>query len=115
MQNLPITRTAIDWLNGSVGAEDNHQVMSVHVGNKSRGFEGARFLVDDERSRLSEHPGAAFHRRIYEVVAGGVALAEFSPGLVILDGAVEVVTIIEPPFELLLGDPLRADLEEPFQ
>ena len=70
VQNLPITRTAIDWLNGSVGAEDNHQVMSVHVGNKSRGFEGARFLVDDERSRLSEHPGAAFHRRIYEVVAG---------------------------------------------
>ena len=70
VRDLPITRTAMDWINKSVGGEDNHQVTSVHAGNKSRGFKGAHFLVDTERSRLSEHPGAAFHRRIYAVVTG---------------------------------------------
>ncbi len=70
VRDLPITRTAMDWINKSVGAEDNHQVMSVHAGNKSRGFKGAHFLVDAEHSRLSEHPGAAFHRRIYAAVTG---------------------------------------------
>ena len=69
-RDLPNTRAAMDWLNNAVSEEDNHQVTSVHAGNKSRGFKGAHFMVDTERSRLSEHPGTAFHRRIYEVVAG---------------------------------------------
>ena len=71
VQHLPITRTAIDWINQSVGGEDNHQVTSVHLGNKSRGFKGAHFMVDAELSRLSEHPGAAFHRRINESITAG--------------------------------------------
>ncbi len=70
VRDLPITRTAMDWINKSVGAEDNHQVTSVHAGNKSRGFKGAHFMVDTQHSRLSEHPGTAFHRRIHEVVTG---------------------------------------------
>ena len=64
VRDLPITRTAIDWINKSVGAEDNRQVTSVHLGHKSRGFKGAHFMVNDELSRLSEHPGAASHHRI---------------------------------------------------
>ncbi len=70
VRDLPITRAAMDWLNNAVSAEDNHQATSVHAGNKSRGFKGAHFMIDTQRSSLSEHPGAAFHRRIYEAVAG---------------------------------------------
>ena len=70
VRDLPVTRAAMDWLNNAVSEEDNHQAKSVHAGNKSRGFKGAHFMVDRQRSRLSEHPGTAFHRRIYQAVAG---------------------------------------------
>ena len=71
VRDLPNTRAARDWINHSVGGEDNHQVASVHRGNKSRGFNRAHFMVDAEHSNLSEHPGTAFHRRIYADVTEG--------------------------------------------
>lgn len=70
VRDLPLTRTAMDWINNTVGAEDNRQASNVHAGNKSRGFKRAHFLVDADHGGLSEHPGTAFHRRIYQVVTG---------------------------------------------
>ena len=79
VRDEPVTREAMDWLNNAVSEEDNHQASGVHAGNKSRGFTGAHFMVDSQRSKLSEHPGAAFHRRIYEAVAGSPAEDMASP------------------------------------
>ena len=73
VRDLQTTHDAIDWINRSVGGEDNQQIANVHAGNKSRGFTGAHFMVDAQHSRLSEHPGADFHRRIYEAVTGELA------------------------------------------
>ena len=68
VQGSSTSRAAIDWMNGPLSAEDNALTTGVHLGHKSRGFSGSRFLVDAEQSRYSEHPGSAFHKMLHEQV-----------------------------------------------
>ena len=63
------SRAAIDWMNGPLSDEDNDLTTAVHLGHKSHGFTGSKFLIDEEESRYSEHPGEAFHKMLYEQVA----------------------------------------------
>ncbi len=62
------SRAAIDWMNGPLSKEDNALTTGVHLGHKSQGFRGSRFLIDPEKSRYSEHPGSAFHQRLHDQV-----------------------------------------------
>jgi len=64
----PTARAAIDWMNGPLSDEDNAYTHSVHLGHKSQGFSGSRFVIDSKLSRFSEHPGEAFHKMLYEEV-----------------------------------------------
>jgi len=64
----PTARAAIDWMNGPLSDEDNAYTHSVHLGHKSQGFSGSRFVIDSALSRFSEHPGEAFHKMLYEEV-----------------------------------------------
>jgi carnitine monooxygenase subunit len=63
------SRAAIDWMNGPLSDEDNDLTTAVHLGHKSHGFTGSKFLIDEEESRYSEHPGEAFHKMLHEQVA----------------------------------------------
>ena len=63
------SRAAIDWMNGPLSDEDNDLTTAVHLGHKSHVFTGSKFLIDEEESRYSEHPGEAFHKMLYEQVA----------------------------------------------
>jgi len=64
----PTARAAIDWMNGPLSDEDNAYTHAVHLGHKSQGFTGSRFLIDSELSRYSEHPGELFHKMLFEQV-----------------------------------------------
>ena len=70
VRDLALTRSAVDWIFKSVNAEDNVQCAKVHAGHKSRGFKGSHFMIDEDRGYMSEHPGAAFHRLVYQAVSG---------------------------------------------
>jgi len=64
VQGADTTRAAIDWMNGPLSDEDNSLTTGVHLGHKSKGFKGTHFMIDQSKSRYSEHPGHAFHRMV---------------------------------------------------
>ncbi len=69
VMNSDTSRAAIDWMNGPLSDEDNDLTTGVHLGHKSRGFQGSHFLIDQDKSRYSEHPGQDFHRMVHEHTA----------------------------------------------
>ncbi|WP_077340154.1 aromatic ring-hydroxylating oxygenase subunit alpha [Pseudocolwellia agarivorans] len=62
------TRAEIDWVVNVLTEEDIGLVENVQRGLKSKGFKDGRFVVNPQRSYLSEHAVHHFHRKILAVL-----------------------------------------------
>lgn len=60
----------IDYMHDTVRLEDVAIVESVQQGLKSRGYRQGRFVVDAERTDISEHGVHDFQRRVLEALSG---------------------------------------------
>ena len=64
-------KSAVDYVDEVLQPEDIALCESVQMGLKSRGYDRGRFIVDRERSHISEHALHHFHMLVMQHLEGG--------------------------------------------
>lgn len=64
------TEAAVEYLDHVLQPEDIALCESVHKGLKSRGYDRGRFIVDRDRSHISEHAVHHFHTLVMQALEG---------------------------------------------
>ena len=64
-------KAAVDYVDEVLQPEDIALCESVQQGLKSRGYDRGRFIVDRERSHISEHALHHFHKLVMQHLEGG--------------------------------------------
>ncbi len=65
-----VTTSCIDWMNNELGPEDIDLNVSVQQGLHSFGYDQGRYMIDAERSNVSEHLVHHFHSLVHQAVSG---------------------------------------------